>query len=45
MGSVFWSLSSENAEKDLDFKPRDYKETLKDTISWIRQQENKKKSQ
>lgn len=36
MASKFWGLRSRYAEEDLDYRPRDPKETLSDTVQWIR---------
>jgi dihydroflavonol-4-reductase len=40
MGCVFWDCSSQKAQNELGFKPRDPRLTLKDTVAWI--EKNKK---
>lgn len=37
MARHFWYIDSSNAERKLDWNPRDPDETLRDTINWIRQ--------
>eukprot|EP01047_Picozoa_sp_COSAG01_P013108 COSAG01_NODE_607_length_14866_cov_60.568633_6_plen_94_part_00 len=36
MGSVFWDVDWRRAAQELDFKPRDPTQTLKDTIDYVR---------
>ena len=36
MGSHYWGLSSLYAEADLGYRSRDPRETLRDTIDWLR---------
>lgn len=37
MASHFWGLSSRYAEQELDFRPRPPRETLADTLRWLRE--------
>lgn len=36
MSGVFWPLASRYSERDLDHRPRDASETLRETIAWLR---------
>eukprot|EP00999_Lentomonas_sp_LEN2_P002954 NODE_812_length_1175_cov_83.484733_g771_i0.p1 GENE.NODE_812_length_1175_cov_83.484733_g771_i0~~NODE_812_length_1175_cov_83.484733_g771_i0.p1 ORF type:complete len:362 (-),score=58.32 NODE_812_length_1175_cov_83.484733_g771_i0:88-1092(-) len=35
MGQVFWSIDSSSAKRDLQFSPRPYMETLRETVEWL----------
>jgi len=36
MASHYWGVASRHAERDLDFRARDPRETLADTVRWLR---------
>ena len=38
MASHYWGVRSLHAEADLDWRVRDPRETLRDTIAWLREQ-------
>ena len=42
MGSVFWSIDSSYAKRDLKFQPRDPTLTLQDTVHWLINTQRKK---
>ncbi len=37
MGNHYWFIDWSKAERELGFKPRDHRETLADTVRWLRE--------